>query len=140
MTNTPYEILEHTADIGLKVHGRTLPELFENAARGLVALALGTPEAVGDDVVPLSADGSNREDLLVAWLNDILFHIDAEGWTFHDFRVSHIGHDTITGKGRGERHNPSEGLRAVRVKAVTYHQVSVRETADGWEAVVYFDI
>ncbi|MGH9785587.1 MAG: archease, partial [Terriglobia bacterium] len=40
MSHPPYEILEHTADVGLKAYGRTLPELFVNAAVGMIALAL----------------------------------------------------------------------------------------------------
>ena len=43
MSQPPYEILEHTADVGLKAHGQTLPELFANAARGMSARGLGAP-------------------------------------------------------------------------------------------------
>ena len=152
MSRIPFEILEHTADIGLKAYGPTIEELFVNAAIGLQALALPQKDREDDDVSEpnagqsqtLRASGGNYEDLLVGWLSEILYFIDAEGWSFAEFRIIRIVEDagelTIEGRGIGSRRDPSSRSRAVPVKAVTYHQIAVRETADGWEAVVYFDI
>ena len=135
-----YEVLEHTADVGLRVYGSSLPELFANAAMGLVALAV-EPENIQElSVLPLSATGSDAEQLLVNWLSEILYRMDAEGWIFRSFSVGDCSSTAINGKGRGEHREVSARTRSVAVKAVTYHQLSVRETAKGWEATVYFDI
>ena len=139
MDRPPYEILEHTADVGLKVYGGTLPELFANAGRGLVMLALESPDASPKECRALSASGGDREELLVHWLSEILYAMDAEGWLFCDFRIGKLEADAIEAEGWGERREPGERQR-VAVKAVTYHQVSVRKINGGWEAVVYFDI
>ena len=136
MDRPPYEILEHTADVGLKVYGETLPELFANAGRGLVMLALESPEASPKECRTLSASGGDREELLVHWLSEILYAMDAEGWLFCDFRIGKLEADAIEAEGWGERRE----RQRVAVKAVTYHLVSVQETAEGWQAVVYFDI
>jgi protein archease len=147
VSKPPYEILEHTADIGLKVHGRSLPELFVNAAKGLAALASsqeGLPVAEGGVPLPLRAQGADLEEAMVAWLSEILYFMDADGWVFSEFRVDrvveHPGESAVEGKGLGERRDPQTRSRAIPVKAVTYHQISVREAGGGWEAVVYFDI
>ena len=139
MSQPPYEILEHTADVGLKAYGRTLPELFANAARGMIALALEPQEVRPSQCRPLSARGEDLEELLVHFLSEILYAVDAEGWQFSEFRIGTLESTTIEAEGWGERAERSE-RRRVAVKAVTYHQVSVRQTAGGWEAVVYFDI
>ena len=139
MDRPPYEILEHTADVGLKVYGGTLPELFANAGRGLVMLALESPEASPKECRTLSASGGDREELLVHWLSEILYAMDAEGWLFCDFRIGKLEATAIEAEGWGERREPGE-RRRVAVKAVTYHQVSVQKINEGWEAVVYFDI
>ena len=139
MDRPPYEILEHTADVGLKVYGETLPELFANAGRGLVMLALESPEASPKECRTLSASGGDREELLVHWLSEVLYAMDAEGWLFCDFRIGKLEADSIEAEGWGERRERGE-RRRVAVKAVTYHQVSVRKINGGWEAVVYFDI
>ena len=147
MSHPPYEILEHTADVGLKAYGQTLPELFANAARGMIALALEPPvvsevepqEVRPSQSCPLSARGEYLEELLVHFLSEVLYAVDAEGWYFSEFRIATLEPTTIEAEGWGERSERSE-RRRVAVKAVTYHQVSVTQTAGGWEAVVYFDI
>ena len=155
MPPPPYEILEHTADVGIKAYGQTLPELFVNAARGLIALALEPPEASEVELLvvsevelqevrpsqccKLSARGEDLEELLVHFLSEILYALDAEGWQFSEFRIGTLAPTAIEAEGWGERRERSE-RRRVAVKAVTYHQVSVEQTAAGWEAVVYFDI
>jgi SHS2 domain-containing protein len=153
VSRIPFEILEHTADIGLKAYGSTIEALFINAAAGLQALALpqtdrdddeDTSEPDAGQAQTLRANGGNYEDLLVGWLSEILYFIDAEEWSFAEFRIIRIaaeaGEFSMEGRGIGSRRDPSSRSRAVPVKAVTYHQISVRQIADGWEAVVYFDI
>ena len=139
MSHPPFEILEHTADVGLKAYGRALPELFANAARGMIALALEPQDTRPSQCRPLSARGEDLEELLVHFLSEILYAVDAEGWQFSEFRIGTLESTAIEAEGRGERVERSE-RRRVAVKAVTYHQVSVQQTAEGWEAVVYFDI
>jgi SHS2 domain-containing protein len=143
MPTPPYEILEHTADVGLKVYGGTQAELFENAAAGLVNLALlSENEGPGDDAgtrLLLSANGTDLEDLLVNWLSEVLYHIDAEGWEFRRFRVADISETVVHAEAFGNQQSRMECSRPVAVKAITYHQISVKRAA-GWEAVVYFDV
>ncbi|MBI4463923.1 MAG: archease [Acidobacteria bacterium] len=140
MNKPPYEILEHTADVGLKLYGTTLPELFANAGRGLMALAFESASVEPKERLDLQATGANYEDLLVGWLSEILYFLDTEGWVFCDFAMQRLEPTTVVGQGIGERRDPAQCARAVPVKAVTYHQVSVRRVPEGWEAVVYFDI
>ncbi|MBI2818360.1 MAG: archease [Acidobacteria bacterium] len=140
MIHPPYEVLEHTADVGLRVYGRTLPELFANAGLGLMALAIELQDFQEKERLSLSVIGSDAEQLLVNWLSEILYYVDAEGWAFTRFAITECSTIAITAEGWGEHRNPVERTRAVAVKAVTYHQLSVRETPDGFEATVYFDI
>lgn len=139
MPHPPYEILEHTADVGLKAYGQTLLELFVNAARGMIALALEPQEVRPSECRKLSARGEDLEELLVHFLSEILYAVDAEGWQFSEFRIQKLEPTLIEAEGWGKQAERS-AHRRVAVKAVTYHQVSVTPTAAGWEAVVYFDI
>ena len=139
-TGPAYEVLEHTADVGLRVYARSLPELFANAGLGLMALAIEPQRFNEKERIPLSVTGSDIEQLLVNWLSEILYYMDTEGWAFTGFAITECSATAITAAGWGERRHPAERSHAVAVKAVTYHQLSVRETADGFEATVYFDI
>jgi SHS2 domain-containing protein len=140
MGKPPYEVLEHTADVGLRIYGTTLAELFANAGLGMMSLALEAQEVQATEQVALSAQGADLEELLVHWLSEILYFVDAEGWVFCRFAIGRCDGNSIEGEGWGQRRAPDARSRSVAVKAVTYHQVSVKETREGWEAVVYFDI
>jgi SHS2 domain-containing protein len=136
----PFEVLEHTADVGLRVYGKTLAELFANAGLGLMTLAGEARKVPPREHAALSATAPDVEQLLVNWLSEILYRMDAEGWIFSRFQVDQCEPMRIEGHGWGERREAASRTRSVAVKAVTYHQLSVREAEHGWEATVYFDI
>jgi SHS2 domain-containing protein len=143
MPSPPFEILEHTADVGLRAFGASISELYVNAARGMVALALDTEEGTGgvppEQSRKLSASGEDREELLVNFLSEVLFALDTEGWRFGEFRIQKLDATSIEAEAWGQKVQYSEHNR-VAVKAVTYHQLSVMQKNGAWEAVVYFDI
>ena len=133
-------MLEHTADVGLRIYGRTLADLFANAGLGLMALAIEPQKFQEEERRALAVTAADSEQLLVNWLSEILYYMDAEGWAFTRFDITECSPTAIAAEGWGERRDPASRTRAVAVKAVTYHQLAVRETADGFEATVYFDI
>jgi len=133
-------VLEHTADVGLRIYGRTLDALFANAGLGLMSLAIEPQKFQQEERRALAVTGADAEQLLVNWLSEILYYMDAEGWAFTRFDITECSPTAIAAEGWGERRDPASRTRAVAVKAVTYHQLAVRETADGFEATVYFDI
>ena len=96
-----FEILEHTADIGFRAHGRTAAELFEAAAAAMVAIAL-EPETISPRTeYPLTASGEDCESLLVNWLNEVLYWMDGERLAFHHFRVNEMAPNRVSGVGAG---------------------------------------
>jgi SHS2 domain-containing protein len=135
-----FEILEHTADIGFRARARTLPELMETAALALESIALETSTIEPSHEYPLEATGEDAEALLVNWLSEVLYWIDGEQLAFHHFTVREITAGRVAGCGVGERRDPERHPAKLIVKAVTYHQLRLAETPQGWEAEVYLDI
>lgn len=135
-----FEILEHTADIGFRAQGRTLAELFETAAEAMVSIALEPAGVAPGAEYPISATGSDREALLVNWLAEVLYRMDGERLAFHHFRVDHINATEANGAGLGEPRDPERHRAKLIVKGVTYHQLRVAQTSEGWVAEVYLDI
>ena len=69
-----FEILEHTADIGIAAYGKTKREVFINIARGMFEIIAGGNENLKEnfyDKIKLEAD--NPEGLFFAWLNELLY-------------------------------------------------------------------
>ena len=135
-----FRILEHTADIGFEAFGSTLPEVFENAARALAHLIAEPATVEPRAEIRIEVQGANPPDLLVNWLSEILFQHDAEQWLFCDFRVERLDDHAATGIALGEKFDEARHQTNLMVKAVTYHQLSLQQTAGGWRARVYLDI
>jgi SHS2 domain-containing protein len=135
-----YELFEHTADLGLRVTAPTLDALFADAARGLAAMIVERPEAVRPEVEErFDIAGTDREFLLFDWLRELLYRFDADKRVFADFAVT-VTDAGLTATARGEPLDPARHGRSHEVKAITYHELKVEPTADGWLAEVIVDI
>ncbi len=133
---SPYVEVEHTADWALRVWAPTLAELFIDAARGMYALAGAKP---GPNLterrhVELSAD--DHESLLVIWLQELLYYTESEGLVFGGFQVELLDPPQLKAEVSGEQ---SERLDKV-IKAVTYHNLNIRRTNEGYETTIVFDV
>lgn len=151
----PYEFLDHPADVGFIARGRTLPELFANAARAMLDYGWELTSIRVRRKVRLAATGSDLESLLYNWLSELLSRADAEGWAFKDVqRVTvHRAPGTqgtrykVEGTAMGEPFVRGHHRARTYLKAVTYHQLSVKQVTAGWprhrrgwQATVYLDV
>lgn len=138
--SAPFEILEHPADIGFRAFGKTLAELFENAALALVSIA-----GEVDDVEPrqeyrLEATGGDTESLLVAWLSEVLYWFDGKRVGFRRFQVGNLQPQHIAAVGLGEPRETGRHRAKLIVKAVTWHQLQIKQEGGRWSATVYLDV
>lgn len=137
---TPFRILEHTADVGFEARGRTREEVLINAARALTDLMVDLDTIRPAHEVTLEITSSSAANLLVDWLSEILYRCDAEGWLFSDFTITRLTEQALVAVARGEKFDPARHRIKLLVKAVTYHQLVLENTTDGWRAQVYVDI
>jgi SHS2 domain-containing protein len=132
-----YEIIEHTADVGIEAADSTLEGVFEQIAHGLFEI-LGAWEPGPGDEVELELEPADHGGLLVDWLNELLFIQDTRDIVFTSLKVGKIDdrglHATIEIKPR------TTALDGTAVKAATFHRLSVEERDQGWNARVYLDV
>jgi SHS2 domain-containing protein len=136
----PFEILEHPADVGFLAHGRSLEELFANAALAMMSLGWELDAVEERESREIEATGEDTETLLYDWLSAILAVADAERMVFRRFEVSELGEGRARGVAWGEPFDNSRHQALTYIKAVTFHQFEVRETGQGWTARVYVDV
>jgi len=136
----PFEILDHPADVGFVAYGRTLEELFENAALAMLTLACALDTIEERESRAVAASGGDRESLLYAWLAEILAVADAEQLVFRRADVAAIGSGKVRGTLYGEPFDKAKHNAGTYIKAVTYHQLKVEHIAGGWKARVYLDV
>ena len=140
-----FKVIEHTADVGLNVYGKDKEELFVNAARGMFCLIVGS----AIEIVPneskkyynIESAGTDVEDLLVNWLEDLLFIHNTEFIIFTDFLISAMTEEMIKAKVGAIKLKDSPYQVTTEIKAVTYHNLRVFPKQCGrWEGTVVFDI
>ena len=134
-----WKLIDHTADVRLEANGADLADLFVNAAAGLTAVVMPDVSISPDEELSVSVEGEDDEELLVAWLREILFRLNVDG-----FMLAHVKNITLTDDRcealiLGRRRKPDEEPE-MEIKAVTYHGLSIDETPDGLVARVVFDI
>jgi SHS2 domain-containing protein len=135
-----FEILEHTADIGLRAWGATLQEAFENAATALSAIVVELDDIEPRIAYPIAASGDDDQSLLVNWLNEALYYLDARRIVLRRFRIEHFADGRVAGQAWGEPRDPVKHRPKVIVKGVTYHQLKIEQRPDGCEVQVFLDI
>ncbi|APG28185.1 hypothetical protein A7E78_10205 [Syntrophotalea acetylenivorans] len=135
-----YRLLEHTADMGIEAWADSLDALFIAAARGLQEILFGPNGLpVGHQQLKVELQAGDEEELLVAWLGEILFLVEQRGFCPVFFVIEEIGRQTLKGSVVGRYQQ--EGTSPLReVKAVTYHLLRVLHRDNRWQARVYLDL
>lgn len=134
-----YELIDHTADVGIRVEAPTAAALFETAARALTELVTDVEAVMPRLERTVELQEQSLDVLLVSWLQELLYLLDTEGLAFSRFQVSVDGtrlHAALWGEPFDPELHPSKS----DIKAVTYHQLQVLKTGDSWEARVIFDV
>ncbi len=129
--------IEHTADWALSVQGKDLADLFTHAAQGMVSLITDPNDLVEPNIARhLALEAPDTETLLVDWLSELTFLYETEGVLFSEFAITEIMPTRLKATIQGRR-----GVRVKKeIKAVTYHDLQVQQTTEGYRATVVFDV
>jgi len=135
-----YDLIDHTADVGLKAYGKTLSEAFENAAKGMFEIITNKSEIESVGQFDIKLEAPNLEQLLVDWLSELLFIHSSQNLVFGFFKL-----DVDEKKPRlsatvfGEKLDISKHKIGTEIKAVTYHMLEVKKKKP-YHVQVLFDI
>jgi SHS2 domain-containing protein len=133
-----YELIDHTADVGIKAYGNTFSEAFENAARAMFDIITDKSKVKSIGSYHIELDAPELEQLLVDWLSELLFLNTAKNLVFGSFKVS-LDETHLSAEVSGEEYDTSKHKMGVEIKAVTYHMLEVKKT-DKCYVQVLFDI
>ena len=139
-----FELLEHTADVGIRARGPTLEEAFEQATLGLAevqgALAPGREGVLGlGERVAVQVSAPDPGALLVDWLNEVLWLAETRQAAVAGVRVERVGAGVASGSVVLDPGGPAPD--GTFVKAVTYHRLRVEPDPEGgWLVEVYLDV
>jgi SHS2 domain-containing protein len=135
-----FELLEHTADVGMRVRGPTLAAVIERATVGLAEIAgLWRPGGDATDGIDMGIEARDPGAVLVDWLNEVLYALEVRAAALCGVTVWEAGVGSAAGRLLVGGLEDAE-IEGTPVKAATLHGLDVRADDGGWIAVVYLDI
>ena len=135
-----FEIIDHTADIGIVAYGADVEELFSNAALALFSLITEPVSIEEKSHLNLKVNSEDRDSLLVEWLNELIYFFDAKHILFNRFDIESLTHNELKATCHGEDFDPMKHKIKVGVKAATYHMLKLDKNSDGYKAQIILDI
>src|SRR3982750_1346763 len=138
-----YRFIDHTADVAADLTGASLGELFCSAAQALTDTMTELSAVMSSVTQPVTLESGTAEDLLVDWLNELLYRFEVQNMLVADasVRVEQRGDRwCLDAEVRGELFDPDRHPSRVLGKSATYHGLHIGRVGDRWSARIVFDI
>ncbi len=140
----PFELIEHKADVGIRGIGDSLSKAFEEAGKALFFVMAELGEVRTREEVKVVVHGDSRENLLVEWLNELLYLKDVREMLFSQFKVKEIRQKgekwELIGAAFGEKIDLSRHRVKTEVKAASYSGLKVGEENGKFVAQCVVDV
>jgi SHS2 domain-containing protein len=129
-----------TADVAFEAYGKSLNNLFANAALAMFEVMINTKQIKQKVEKKVEVEGSDLESLMFNWLNKLLIFYGAENLAFSKFEVK-IDEEKLKLKAKlfGEKIDPKKHETRTEVKACTMHKMKIEKNGI-WKARVILDI
>jgi len=134
-----FEIIDHTADVGIIAYGFNINQAFANAARALFSLITELDSIAEVLHCDIELTAPDQESLLVKWLNELIYLFDTENIIFKRFDITKLNSTQLKARSYGEKVDSSKHKLKTGVKAATYHMLKV-DKSNGGKFQVLFDI
>ncbi|MFA5864945.1 MAG: archease [Phycisphaerae bacterium] len=141
MTREKIEILEHTADLAIRINAVDAKELFELGATAVYQL-IGEPvRAAGESrVYSFSLQANSQEELLHDWLAEALYWFQVRQIVFERYEFEVLRPTHVKVKAEGWKIDVEKSIIHIEIKAVTYHNLHIKPNEEGLTATVIFDV
>jgi len=134
---SPYQLFDHTADIGITIRADTAEKIFVDAAGAMFDIITDTHRIKPKIQIEIKQEAEGYDELLVGWLGELLYQYSVRGIVFKEFSVQELSPKAIRALCWGDK--PADEIKT-EIKAVTYHELEFRKTPEGYEAKVIFDV
>jgi SHS2 domain-containing protein len=130
---TRFRYLDHVTDAIIEAYGSSLDEAFENSAKGLVNTMIDLEQITPDQEYEIVAKGYDVKSLLYDWLEKVMLGLLIDNMALSDFKVKiseNNGNYFLKGIAKGEVLDLKKHHYKMEIKAVTYHEMEIKQTED----------
>ena len=135
-----YELIDHTADVGIRCRASSLAELFDVAARAMFSIVAETAGVDAAQSRPVELQADSVDELFVLWLQELLYIFESEALLLVVFEILEMTPTRLKARVAGEPIDFDRHELHTEIKGVTYHRLKVEQCGDGWIAEVIFDL
>jgi SHS2 domain-containing protein len=135
-----YEQFPHAADIGVRVFGKDMKELFENAGFAMFDIIADLENLSGDNEEIFELEASDAETLLVSWLDELLYNFYTKQIIFFKFEILEMTDTRLKGRATGRLVGANRNRLKTEIKAATYSGLNIKKSAEGCQVEIIFDV
>jgi SHS2 domain-containing protein len=135
-----FEIIDHTADVAIAAYGADAKQAFANAALGMFSIMTNIGKVKDTTIHDVEVTADDKKDLLVSWLNELLFVCEVEKMLFKRFDIVTLDETILKARCYGEKIDPKRHKIKMEIKAATYHMIRIEEKQNLTRVQILFDI
>jgi SHS2 domain-containing protein len=135
-----YRIITRQSELAVRVVGKTQADLFVNAAFALFDVITDTQGIAAKERMQLEVEGTDRDDLLVNWLRELLYLYQGSAYLLREFSVQQMNDTLVKAEVSGEKLDPDRHEIKQEIAAVAYDQSHMQKTGDQWIAQVILEV
>jgi SHS2 domain-containing protein len=136
-----YRITKHQSELAVKVVGASQADLFANSAYTLFDVMVADLDKVDcKDHIPLEVEGTDRDDLMVNWMRELLYLYQGSGYLLKDFQIREVKDTIVKAEVAGEKIDPDRHEIKQEIAAIAFHKSRMDKTGNQWTAQVIFEV
>lgn len=140
MNEKSYVVLKRTADLSIRVQGKTQEELLSHSAFALFDLMTDLEKVRVEESLPLEVEGVDRDDLIVNWIRELLYLFQGSGYLLKEFKILEARDDYVRAEVGGEKFHPDSHEISREIHSLIYQQCRMEKTGDQWLARLSFEV
>jgi SHS2 domain-containing protein len=135
-----YRTVNRASDLAVKIFGASQAELFANSGFALFDMMTQIDKIGVAEHLTLEVEGTDRDDLMVNWMRELLYLYQGSGYLLKEFVVQEVKDNYIRGQVSGEKFDPDRHEIQREIRAVVSHQSRMEKTGDQWTAQVVLEL
>ena len=135
-----YRITKHQNELAVRISGNSQADLFANSALALFDVMTDPTTIEIKDRITLEIEGSDRDDLMVNWMRELLYLYQGSGYLLREFKIGQVKDTSVKAEVSGEKIDPDRHEIKQEIAAVAFHKSRMEKTGNQWIAQIIFEI
>jgi len=139
-TPKKYRLTRNQSELAVRVVGDSQADLFANSATALFDVMADIEKIEIKERIPLEVEGTDRDDLMVNWMRELLYLYQGSGYLLKEFKIHEVKDSIVKAEVCGEKIDPDRHEIKQEIGAVAFHKSRMQKTGSQWIAQVIFEI